>query len=87
MKKVKPCPHCGGTSIEYMTYAKYANMYRDEYDGYHDEDSDEEGGMVICSAAEGKGCGATSGYGYNKELAYEKWNTRIPIYSLKDIYE
>ena len=77
--KLRPCPHCANTNLE------FTDMHDLEECGNFDTDScpcNEYGPpvhcaykSVVCSVQKG-GCGAASGYYLTEEEAAEAWNKR-----------
>ena len=76
--KLKPCPHCGNSNLE------FTDMHDLEECGNFDTDNCPCNGYepsgcayksVVCSVQKG-GCGASSGYYLTEEEAAEAWNNR-----------
>ena len=66
--ELKPCPFCGQTeTLEIGTFDEL-NSVETEEDGFEN--------YAVCCSANNGGCGASSGYAENKELAICKWNER-----------
>lgn len=69
MEKLKSCPFCGNTKLQFESCAD-EQCCNDNCEGCEDKTT-----AVLCSLTEG-GCGASSGYFFSEEKAAEHWNRR-----------
>jgi hypothetical protein len=72
VSELLPCPFCGKTKALETLWS--SEIQGDEWDGSNDDMC-----QIVCSAATdsgNKGCGSSSGFKLNEELAVELWNTR-----------
>lgn len=69
--KLKPCPFCG-KSVTVFTNAKEMKDC-----SYYDDCYSLSCPMIaiVCDVNDG-GCGASTGYGWSKDVVIEKWNRR-----------
>ena len=76
MSELKSCPFCGKNVAEVTNAKELETCKKFESEDCCYEENDRCGlYTVVCNYLKG-GCGATSGYFSQEEMAIERWNTR-----------
>ncbi len=74
--ELKPCPFCNKSVAEFETRKEAEDCKHFEDDVCPAYEPDECNGYhIVCNVLKG-GCGASTGYAWNKERAIELWNWR-----------
>ena len=74
--ELKPCPFCGKSVAEFATLKEMEDCKHFEDDVCPVHEMEECSGIkIVCNVLRG-GCGASTGYSFNRDNAVAMWNRR-----------